>query len=81
MLTNHNNLLLFIHAVGVLIMFGGSNQIEFSNEVFVLDWYKKEWKMLQEGSEGEGDKAEGQDAPIRRNFHSAILYRNPDRFV
>lgn len=39
-----------------LFVFGGSNQVEFSNELHVLDWEKKEWAVLQSGTEGEGDE-------------------------
>ena len=64
---------------GVLLMFGGSNQVEFSNEVFILDWQAKEWKMIQEGSDGGGDSDEGKKAPLRRNFHTAAFHHNPNR--
>jgi len=47
--------------------------VEFSNEVFALDWEEKRWKMIQEGSDGDGDNEEGKVMPSRRHFHSALL--------
>ena len=49
------------------------HQVEFSNEVFALDWEEKGWKMIQEGSDGDGDNEEGKVMPSRRHFHSALL--------
>jgi len=63
---------------GILILFGGSNQVEFSNEVYIMNWKAKEWKLIQEGSDGGGVTDEGKRTPQRRNFHTSIIHHNPE---
>src|SRR5690606_24072265 len=65
-----------------VILFGGSNQVEFSNEVFALSWRDKRWRVLQEGGPDEDAPPAQQGGaaatmPIKRHFHTAVVWPNP----
>jgi len=65
-----------------IILFGGSNQVEFSNEVFALSWQDKRWRVLQEGGPDDDAPPAGGGAatlgmPIKRHFHTAVVWPNP----
>jgi hypothetical protein len=62
-----------LYCITSLILF--PIQVEFSNELHVLDWDNKRWTMLQAGTEGEIDD---KSTVSRRHFHTAVLYRAGD---
>jgi hypothetical protein len=69
-------------AASSVLLFGGSNQVEFSNEVFALSWRDKRWRVLQEGGPDEDAPPAQQGGaaatmPIKRHFHTAVVWPNP----
>jgi len=55
-----------------VVVFGGTNQVEFSAELFRFHLDVNSWELLVDTDSLEDDGEEGDEVPTRRNLHSAV---------